>query len=146
MSGRGDLEPRDLRPHILLVGAVLLVLIRWLSVSQVVSRTPKTIQALCPLAGSQVEPATRADQERFVSKKIRFILQQQLNVNQSSAAELALVPGIGPALARKIVLDRQRHGPFYSPTDLVRVKGIGLFKAHQIGGFLLFRSNHGSSP
>jgi competence protein ComEA len=48
-----------------------------------------------------------------------------INVNAASAAELELLPGIGPALARRIVDDRAAHGPFRSVNDLDRVKGIG---------------------
>lgn len=49
----------------------------------------------------------------------------RLNLNTASAAELELLPGIGPALAARIVEDRAANGPFRSVDDLDRVKGIG---------------------
>lgn len=49
----------------------------------------------------------------------------RIDVNRASAAELALLPGIGPALAARIVEERERNGPFVSLDDLVRVRGIG---------------------
>jgi len=49
----------------------------------------------------------------------------KLNLNSSSAAELELLPGIGPALASRIIEDRKANGPFKSVDDLDRVKGIG---------------------
>jgi competence protein ComEA len=46
-------------------------------------------------------------------------------VNQATAAELEALPGIGPSLARAIVEERVRGGPFRSAADLERVPGIG---------------------
>lgn len=48
-----------------------------------------------------------------------------LDVDRASAAELEQLPGIGPALALRIVDDRNRNGPFGSITNLQRVRGIG---------------------
>jgi competence ComEA-like helix-hairpin-helix protein len=48
-----------------------------------------------------------------------------LDPNQASAAELRLLPGIGPALSQRIVADRRLHGPFGRIDDLTRVRGIG---------------------
>ena len=47
-----------------------------------------------------------------------------IDVNRASAAELQALPGIGPALAERIVNER-RERMFASMDDLVRVKGIG---------------------
>lgn len=55
----------------------------------------------------------------------RLAQTARLNVNTASAAELELLPGIGPALAGRIVEDRQANGAFGSVDDLDRVKGIG---------------------
>lgn len=52
-------------------------------------------------------------------------LTARLNVNTATAAELELLPGIGPALAGRIVEDRGANGPFKSVDDLDRVQGIG---------------------
>ena len=48
-----------------------------------------------------------------------------INVNQASAAELSLLPGVGPSLAAAIVADRESRGVFRRPQDLDRVRGIG---------------------
>jgi competence protein ComEA len=48
-----------------------------------------------------------------------------VNLNTASAAELERLPGIGPALAGRIVADRERNGPFQRVEDLARVPGIG---------------------
>lgn len=48
-----------------------------------------------------------------------------LDVDTASAATLELLPGIGPALARRIVEDRERRGTFGSLEGLEQVRGIG---------------------
>jgi competence ComEA-like helix-hairpin-helix protein len=49
----------------------------------------------------------------------------RMNVNVATAAELELLPGVGPKMAERIVEERKRNGPFKRPRDLRRVKGIG---------------------
>lgn len=53
------------------------------------------------------------------------LAEQLLNINTASAAQLELLPGIGPALAQRIIADRAERGPFLSVDDLDRVRGIG---------------------
>ena len=48
-----------------------------------------------------------------------------VNINTATEAELDALKGIGPAKAKAIVEDRKANGPFKSPEDLKRVKGIG---------------------
>ena len=49
-----------------------------------------------------------------------------VNVNTADAETLAQeLTGIGPALAAAIVRDREQNGPFKSPEELTRVRGIG---------------------
>ncbi len=48
-----------------------------------------------------------------------------LDLNSASAGELESLPGIGPALAARIVASRDEHGRFRSPEELERVSGIG---------------------
>ena len=49
----------------------------------------------------------------------------RLDVDRATAAEFERLPGIGPALAARIVADRASNGPFGSPGGLLRVRGIG---------------------
>jgi len=48
-----------------------------------------------------------------------------LDVNTASAADLQKVPGIGGALAQRIVEFREKNGPFSQVDDLVKIRGIG---------------------
>jgi comEA protein len=49
----------------------------------------------------------------------------RLDLNQSSAAALRQLPGVGPKLAERIVAHREAQGPFQQIEDLRRVPGIG---------------------
>ena len=55
----------------------------------------------------------------------RLAAARQVDVNTASTAELARLPGIGPALADRIVTYRTVHGAFRRPEELTRVRGIG---------------------
>ena len=48
-----------------------------------------------------------------------------VNINTASAAELEGLPGIGAAMAARIVEYRQKNGPFKKIEDLMNVRGIG---------------------
>jgi competence protein ComEA len=59
-----------------------------------------------------------------------------LNVNRATAVELEGLPGIGPALARRIVADREAQGPFATVAALERVPGIGPALVARLGRFV----------
>mgnify|MGYP001586690948 CR=1 FL=1 len=50
---------------------------------------------------------------------------RQIDLNRSTVEELERLPEVGPALAKRILDYRQRHGRFNHPEDLLRVEGIG---------------------
>lgn len=49
----------------------------------------------------------------------------KVNVNTASSRELESLPGIGPALAERIVEYRMLNGPFQNVDELKKVSGIG---------------------
>lgn len=49
----------------------------------------------------------------------------RIDINTADAATLEILPGVGPAIAARIVEERARAGPFTSPEDLTRVRGVG---------------------
>lgn len=51
--------------------------------------------------------------------------QGLLNLNQASLSDLEELPGIGPAMAERIVARRTEEGPFRSVEDLRSVTGVG---------------------
>ena len=48
----------------------------------------------------------------------------RVSINRASREELQKLPGIGPALAARIVEHRERYGPFRRAEHLIMVRGI----------------------
>ncbi len=63
--------------------------------------------------------ATPAGQE-----KVARTMNQRVNLNTASQAELESLPGVGPGLAKRIIIARQQQ-PFRSIADLDQVAGVG---------------------
>jgi comEA protein len=59
-----------------------------------------------------------------------------VNVNTASAAELERLPGVGPALAARIVEHREKNGAFQKVEDLLLVRGIGEKSLERMRPFL----------
>ena len=53
------------------------------------------------------------------------VLEVNIDLNAAAAAELEALPGIGAALAARIVAEREARGGFRSVEDLTRVPGVG---------------------
>lgn len=73
-----------------------------------------------------------------------------VNINTASQEQLQSLNGIGPAKAEAIVQFRQKNGPFQTPDDLAKVKGIGnttlLKLKHQITTHQPNLQNHNVKP
>ena len=48
----------------------------------------------------------------------------RININTASADELEKLPGIGKALAARILERREKYGPFRRPEHLIMVRGM----------------------
>ena len=62
-----------------------------------------------------------------------------ININTASAAQLERLPGIGPVLAKDIIVYRQRVGGFKEAKELKNVKGIGDKKFEKIKDLLIIQ-------
>lgn len=81
------------------------------------------VLALIGLTGlAQSAPPPAAPEAHVVAAAVAA---GPVDVNAASAAELTTLPRIGPALAARIVEDRETNGPYRSLDELDRVPGIG---------------------
>ena len=65
---------------------------------------------------------------------------ERIDADQASAGDLARLPRVGLALAKKIVADREARGPFGGLAGMDRVPGIGPGLLAVIGPHLAFSS------
>jgi competence ComEA-like helix-hairpin-helix protein len=63
---------------------------------------------------------------------------ERIDADRATAAQLARLPRVGLALAKKIVADREARGPFGGPAGLDRVPGIGAGLLAVLGPHLAF--------
>lgn len=59
-----------------------------------------------------------------------------LDLNQATAEDLDILPGVGPSTALAIVTHRERNGPFASVEGLLEVPGIGPAKLAALAGLV----------
>ncbi len=69
-----------------------------------------------------------------------------LDPDRADAAEWERLPGIGPALAARIVADRAARGPFGGLAGLGRVRGIGPRTLERLRPYLLPAAVDSASP
>lgn len=81
----------------------------------------------------------RADSAAALASSEPTLSRVDLDVADSAALER--LPRIGPALASRIVADRQAHGAFGSLRALQRVRGIGAKLAGALEGHVTFSGN-----
>jgi competence protein ComEA len=71
------------------------------------------------LVGAIAVGPVRAQQAPAADAKVA-----QVNLNAASAGEIEKLPGVGPAMAARIIEYRQKNGGFKKVEDLMNVKGI----------------------
>ena len=64
----------------------------------------------------------------------------KLDLNAATSADLQILPGIGPALATRIIAAREQRGGFKKLDELLQVRGIGPTRLHALSELLVLRS------
>lgn len=87
---------------------------------------------------SQVELKVVSSNLNKDTRDIDALLKESksVNVNLSNLERLCRLPGIGPALAKRIIEYRDKNGPFKDIENLRNVRGIGDKKLAEIKQFL----------
>lgn len=60
----------------------------------------------------------------------------RVSLNTARQEELARLPGIGPALAARIIEHRERYGPFRRAEHVMMVRGIGDRRFRQLRAYV----------
>ncbi len=88
-----------------------------------------------------------ADKDTIVQKDIALLLSrdkfnkekllpsQKININKASKSELMKLPGVGEAIALKIIEYREKQ-KFNKPKDIMKVKGIGQKKYEKLKDYI----------
>ena len=79
---------------------------------------PLTLLVLLVLTWAFTRPATRPDDATQTTG-------YRVDLNTADAADLALLPGVGPITAQRIVVHREQHGRFADFEQLKAVHGLG---------------------
>lgn len=102
-----------------------------------------------PLPSAAPPPTLRSAQGRLPNAQP----PTPLDVDRATAAELEALPGVGPALAARIVAERERSGGFGSLAGLDRVRGVGPALLEQVAPLVTFSApsrppgeDHPASP
>jgi competence protein ComEA len=76
---------------------------------------------LCLSIGLAMVPPMATAQKNATQSSI----SQKVNLNTATVEELQTIPGIGPAMAKRVVEYRSKVGKFTKIEDIINVKGIG---------------------
>lgn len=84
---------------------------------------PEPILVLPDSFVERIDGARRAQSNPSAPQPMSAI--KMIDLNTASAGELDLLPRIGPALAERIIADREENGAYETIEELERVRGIG---------------------
>lgn len=83
-----------------------------------------TVRAPGSVAGSGVAPESAAS-DKAARPGASAVRRVPIDLNRAGVGDLDGLPGVGPVLAGRIVLQRRRFGPFHEVDELLAVRGVG---------------------
>ncbi|BCS54242.1 helix-hairpin-helix domain-containing protein [Geobacter sp. SVR] len=102
-----------------------------LPVSPIAACFPSGVERRAIAAGDEIRLTFRRGSKaadiavRPIPASQRMVLGIPLDINRMEIRDFDKLPGIGPALAQRIVLYRQWNGGLMTVDDLLKVEGIG---------------------
>ena len=87
-----------------------------------------------PPAGTRAAPRESAKRAKFTQPGRDIV-----DINTAGAEQLQQLPGVGPAMAERILSHRKENGPFTDPEQLMDVSGIGDKKFARMKAFVRVR-------
>jgi DNA uptake protein ComE-like DNA-binding protein len=99
-----------------------------------------------PSTMPRAEDPAPARVKRTTSRAAETLPRDPIDLDRADSASLDLLPGIGPALASRIVADREANGAFGSLEQLQRVKGVGPALAARLAPHVTFSAPSRHSP
>jgi len=83
--------------------------------------------------GAQVDVPAKSSGARGVLPQSSnyYSISDKININVATAQEFDKLPGVGPALAERIVDYRKANGPFRNGVDLKKISGVSDSKYEQ---------------
>lgn len=76
-------------------------------------------------AARQGDAGTTGEEKAPAAGKLKTPSDGTVNINTANAEEMERLPGVGPAMAQRILAHRKEVGTFSSPEQLLEVRGIG---------------------
>jgi competence ComEA-like helix-hairpin-helix protein len=99
-------------------------------VSATIRRAPAPVAAWPQAGDAASTPSISARPAKMTTG------EPPIDLNRATPVDLQRLPGVGPALAERIVSARQDAGRFASVDDLRRIPGIGAVKLERLRPFL----------
>lgn len=106
--------------------ALLVVVMALAALSRLYESATRKEAGFSSLAAARfIETDGQSDRELKKEKGSSLLREGKVDLNTADRETLMALPGIGPAMAERILADRSERGPYGAPDELIRVKGIG---------------------
>src|SRR4051794_18139366 len=116
---------------LVLLAAGAAVMLRWPSRKPALDCPPEQIRWV-ESNGSKIAVCSSTGEGSALPAGAALTLGHKLDLNRATEQELALLPGVGPSLARAIVRRRGELGDFKSWDDVDSVIGVGQSKLEML--------------
>jgi competence protein ComEA len=105
---------------------------------------PGGIQVVGRSDSQDASPGAHRDSARLADRPLAP--GERIDVDRAGWRELARLPRVGPALARRIVADREARGAFGGPAGLDRVPGVGAGLLESLAPHVRFSGTPAAAP